>query len=226
MSFYAAKRRNMFIIGYNCLPGPSCFCRSMGADTVLQGFHMYISDIGDRYFVEVLSNTAFNFLKPIGTAEPTEEDFALYRQRVREKNRRFTAQVDTTDLTKILDMEFASPLWEAFGDRCLGCGSCSQVCPTCYCYGVEETVSLDLREARKTKELYSCSIVDFAQVAGGHNFRPERHTRLKHRFYHKHRGFVEAFEEPLCTGCGRCGEACVAGITVPQVIAAVRGEER
>jgi Fe-S oxidoreductase len=50
-------------------------------------------------------------------------------------------------------------------------------------------------------------------------------VRLKYRYYHKHRGFVEAFEEPLCVGCGRCGEACLAGITVPEVIASVRSEK-
>ena len=81
------------------------------------------------------------------------------------------------------------------------------------------------KRRRKTKTLYSCNVVDFAEVAGGHNFRPERHTRLKYRYYHKHRGFVEAYEESLCVGCGRCGEACLAGITVPEVIASVRGEE-
>ena len=82
---------------------------------------------------------------------------------------------------------------------------------------------MDLSRATKNKHLYSCNLVDFAEVAGGHNFRPESHTRLKYRFYHKHRGFVEAFEEALCTGCGRCGEACLANITVPEVIASVRG---
>ena len=84
------------------------------------------------------------------------------------------------------------------------------------------------RSQRGAKEqtLYSCNLIDFAEVAGGHNFRPERSRRLKYRYYHKHRGFVEAFEESLCVGCGRCGEACLAGITVPEVIASVRGEEQ
>ena len=87
-------------------------------------------------------------------------------------------------------------------------------------------MNVDLKGARKNKTLYSCNVIDFAEVAGGHNFRPERATRLKYRYYHKHRGFVEAYEESLCVGCGRCGEACLAGITVPEVIASVRGEEQ
>lgn len=225
MPYYAAKRKNMFIIGIGCQPQPFCFCRSMGTDTALHGFDLFITDIGDRYFVEVLSATAYNLLKNIRTRAPEEADHMLYMKTGAEKNKKFMTYVDTTDLTKILDMEFQSPVWKQWGERCLGCGTCSNACPTCYCYGVEETVDIDLRHARKIKTLYSCNVVDFAEVAGGHNFRPERHIRLKYRYYHKHRGFVEAFEESLCVGCGRCGEACLAKITVPEVIASVRATE-
>lgn len=225
MPYYAAKRKNMFIIGIGCMPQPYCFCRSMGSDTALHGFDLFLTDLGDCYFVEILSDTAYNFLKQITTAEPTENDHARYMKAAAEKNKKFSASIDNTDLTKILDMEFQSDVWKKWGDQCLSCGTCANVCPTCYCYGVEESAELDLSRARKTKFLYSCNLIDFAEVAGGHNFRPESHTRLKYRYYHKHRGFVEAYEESLCVGCGRCGEACLAGITVPEVIASVRGEE-
>jgi ferredoxin len=225
MPYYAAKRMNMFIIGTACEPQSFCFCRSMGADTVTHGFDLFVTDIGGRYFLEIQSAEAYEIVKDLRTMAPEERDHEDYLRTVAEKNRKFTTRVDTTDLTKVLDMEFQSPVWKKWGERCLGCGACSSVCPTCYCYGVEEDVDVSLRKARKTKMLYSCNIVDFAEVAGGHNFRPERSTRLKYRYYHKHRGFVEAYEESLCVGCGRCGEACLAGITVPDVIASVRGEE-
>lgn len=226
MPYYAAKRMNTFIIGIGCEPQPSCFCRSMGADTATHGFDLFITNIGEKYLVEILSAEAYELLKNIETAAPSEEDHMMYVRAAKEKNRKFTTRVDTTDLAKILDMEFQSPVWKDWGDKCLGCGSCAWVCPTCYCYGIEETVDLNLQTARKIKTLYSCTVVDFAEVAGGHNFRPERATRLKYRYYHKHRGFVEAYEEPLCVGCGRCGDACLAGITVPDVIASVRGEDK
>jgi len=225
MPYYAAKRKNLFIVGVGCEPRPSCFCRSMGADTALHGFDLFLTDLGDRYFVEILSAGAYDLVKSLPTAAPVETDHVAYMHVVSAKNSRFTAHVDTTDLTKILDMEFQSPVWKEWGDKCLGCGSCASVCPTCYCYGVEEQAETSLRGASKVKTLYSCNLIDFAEVAGGHNFRPERHSRLKYRFYHKHRGFVEAYEEPLCVGCGRCGDVCLAGITVPEVIASVRGEE-
>ncbi|OGR03914.1 MAG: hypothetical protein A2511_08285 [Deltaproteobacteria bacterium RIFOXYD12_FULL_50_9] len=223
--YYASKRRNMFIIGIECMPQPHCFCRSMGADTVQHGFDMFLTDLGDRYFAEILSSTAYNYLLKIKTMEASETDHQEYRQVVREKSSKFTTHVDTTDLTKILDMEFQADVWKQWGDKCLSCGTCANVCPTCYCYGVQETVDMNLQAATKTKQLYSCNLIDFAEVAGGHNFRPEAHIRLKYRYYHKHRGFVEAFEESLCVGCGRCGESCLANINVPEVIASVRYEE-
>jgi len=223
--YYASKRKNMFIVGIDCTPQPYCFCRSMGTDTALHGFDLFLTDLGDQYFVEIMSATAYNYMKYIKTRDPSEEDHRRYVDVEEAKHQKFIATVDTTDLTKILDMEFQSEVWKYWGDKCLSCGTCANVCPTCYCYGVEETVDMDLRHAAKTKQLYSCNLIDFAEVAGGHNFRPESHVRLKYRYYHKHRGFVEAFEESLCVGCGRCGQACLANITVPEVIASVRHEE-
>ena len=69
-------------------------------------------------------------------------------------------------------------------------------------------------------------LVDFAQVAGGHNFRPKRESRLKYRYYHQHRGFVEAYDEPKCVGCGRCARACLAGINPTDIIRELLNEEQ
>ena len=222
--YYASKRRNTFIVGMDCTPQPQCFCLSMGTDTVLHGFDMFVTDIGDRYFVQVQTALAFEMLKKVNTRDPSADDHARFVRRSEARREMFTCRVDTTDLTKILDMEFHADVWEEWGRKCFSCGTCANVCPTCYCFGVHENVDLDLQGARKEMHLYSCNLIDFAEVAGGHNFRPESHTRLKYRYYHKHRGFVEAFEESLCVGCGRCGAACLADITVPEVIASVRKE--
>jgi ferredoxin len=224
--YYAGKRRNSFIIGVSCTPQPQCFCRSMGADTVQHGFDMFLTDIGECYFVEIRTATAFEILRSVKVSEPTDEDHALFMKAADAHLKQFSCHVDTTDLTKILDLEFQAEVWREWGGKCLSCGTCANVCPTCYCYGVTESVKLNLQEARKELHLYSCNLIDFAKVAGGHNFRPESHTRLKYRYYHKHRGFVEAFEESLCVGCGRCGKACLADITVPAVIESVREEAR
>ncbi len=221
-TYYRAKRAEMFIIGHACQPTPACFCRSMGTDSVLHGCDLFLTPLGDEYFVEVFSSRAFHALEKIKTREPRPADHKRFQEQVAATKNLFTTEVETSDLTKILDMEFDSPVWANWGDKCLSCGTCAQVCPTCYCYGIEEVVEMDMVHARKTRQLYSCNLLDFAEVAGGHNFRPESKSRLKYRYYHKHRGFVEAFEESLCVGCGRCGVNCLADITVPEVIDSVR----
>lgn len=223
--YYMSKRKNLFIIGIDCNPEPQCFCRSMDTDSASHGFDLFLTDLGGKYFTEILSATAFDLLNQIKCTDPSAKDHALYKHVTHEKTKRYTATVETSDLTKILDLEFESKAWDYWGDKCLSCGTCANVCPTCYCYGVEEHVDLDLQHANKTKSLHSCNLIDFAKVAGGHNFRPTSASRLKYRYYHKHRGFVEAFEEALCVGCGRCGAACLADITPPAVIASVRGKE-
>ncbi len=223
--YYAAKRKNMFVVGINCNPQPYCFCHSMGTDSALHGFDMFLTDLGDDYFVEIHSAQAFDCINKLNSREPDEQDHIRFLEITDKKLKKFTSHVDNTDLTKILDLEFQSESWKEWGKKCFSCGTCAAVCPTCYCYGITENVDMDLQGASKIKQLYSCNLLDFAEVAGGHNFRPDSYTRLKYRYYHKHRGFVEAFEEPLCVGCGRCGEACLAGITVPEVIASVRDKE-
>lgn len=220
--FYGKKRANMFIVGHSCTPQPFCFCQSMGADSVIRGFDLFLTRLDDVYFAEILSSRAFHLLEQIDCHEPDSREHQRYLEQIAARESFFVTHVDTSDLTKILDLEFQAPVWREWGDRCLSCGTCAQVCPTCYCYGVEEQVDMDFTHGRKEKMLYSCNLLDFASVAGGHNFRPESHTRIKYRYYHKHRGFVEAFEEALCVGCGRCGQSCLARITVPEVIASVR----
>jgi len=84
---------------------------------------------------------------------------------------------------------------------------------------------MDFSVGAEAWQHYSCNLVDFAQVAGGHNFRPKRETRLKYRYYHQHRGFVEAYDEPKCVGCGRCGRACLAGISPPDIIGDLLAKE-
>lgn len=224
--FYGAKRANMFIVGHSCTPQPFCFCQSMGTDSVLRGFDLFLTRMDGIYFAEIASSRAFHLLEQLGAREPNTDEHHRYLEQIAARESLFTAHVDTSDLTKILDLEFQAPVWEEWGKRCLSCGTCAQVCPTCYCYGVEELVDMDLNHARKEKMLYSCNLLDFASVAGGHNFRPQSHTRIKYRYYHKHRGFVEAFEESLCVGCGRCGQSCLARITVPEVIASVRASKQ
>lgn len=224
--YYISRRKNTFIVGIDHESCQGGFCSSLGTDTVFGGFDLYLTDLGDRYFVAIDSNRGFLTLRRVKTREVMPGDTERYLEVRKAIRRSYTMHVDTHNLTNLLDIEFESEVWKKWGAKCLSCGSCAMVCPTCYCYGVSERVSLDNKTAWKIKQLYSCNLVDFAQVAGGHNFRPGRETRLKYRYYHVHRGFVETYEESKCVGCGRCGRACPSGINPPDVIRDLQAEVR
>lgn len=223
--YYISRRKNTFIVGIDHEACEGGFCRSLGTDTVDRGFDLFLTDIGDRYFVAVGSDRGYSALQQVRTGEITDADKKLYHEARRRIADSFKDEVDVQNLPNLLDIEFESEVWKKWGKKCLSCGSCAMVCPTCYCYGVSERVSMDFKHGAKVKQLYSCNLLDFALVAGGHNFRPDRETRLKYRYYHQHRGFVETYEEPKCVGCNRCGRVCLAGINPPDVIRDLQAEE-
>lgn len=222
--YYIARRRNTFIVGVDHEPLPDCFCSSMNHHMVTRGFDIFCSDIGERYYILINSAVALNFLKDFEISEPTRADNKLYIERRKWIKKSFKSRVEMSGLTSFLDIEFKSPIWKNWGDKCLNCGTCAMVCPTCYCYQVEENISVDLKKASKDQMRYSCTIVDFAEVAGGHNFRPNKEDRLKYRFYHHYHGFAENSSDPICVGCNRCGRACLAGINPKDVINDLRME--
>ncbi len=223
--YYRSRRKNTFIVGMDHEPCSGGFCRSLGTDAVTHGFDLFLTDLGDRYFVAIDSDRGYIALSQVQTRELTEADTDDYLAVRRRLARGFTETLNVHNLANLLDIEFESDVWQRWGKKCLSCGSCAMSCPTCYCYGVCARISMDNTEAHKVKQLTSCNFVDFARVAGGHNFRPDRQVRLKYRYYHQHRGFAEAYEEPMCVGCNRCGRVCLAGINPPDIIRDLQDEE-
>lgn len=224
--YYIARRKNTLILGVDHDPCEGGFCHSLGTDTVTHGFDLFFTDLGEKYFVSINSDRGYEMIASLKAEDVTEKDTEEYLAVRRRISKAFTTHIDMQNLPNLLDIEFNSPVWGKWGAKCLSCGSCAMVCPTCYCYGVSERVSMDFRQGAKEKKLHSCNLLDFALVAGGHNFRPSRETRLKYRYYHQHRGFVESYEEPKCVGCNRCGRVCLAGINPPEVIRDIQMEER
>lgn len=224
--YYISRRRNTFIVGIDHQPCESGFCHALNANNVTHGFDLFLTDLGDRYFVKINSDRAFMALNEVPTHELTDADTKDYLAIRKQINDAYQNRVKTEDLPNLMDIEFESKVWQKWGNKCMSCGTCAMVCPTCYCSGVTEQVTLDHRTGTKLSYLYSCNLLDFAMVAGGHNFRPKQETRLKYRFYHQHRGFVETYGEPMCVGCNRCGEACLSHINPIEVIHDLQEEGR
>lgn len=225
--YFQARRKNIAIIGIDCTPDEHCFCRSMRADFVDRGFDLFLNDIGDYYLAFVGTARGDDMVLAAGSLfEPvSREDIDEYKRRSEAKRKAFQIDVEIRDLPEIFEMEYQAGIWEELGKRCLSCGSCSMVCPTCYCYDVVDEVELGSRDGNRVRQWDSCLFSSHALVAGGENFRESRASRIKFRFYHKQRGFVAEYGRPSCIGCGRCIEACPVNIDIIEVLKMLRGTE-
>ncbi len=111
----------------------------------------------------------------------------------------------------------APEIWEDLGQKCLGCGICTYVCPLCHCFSIEDRVGLDDKCSR-CRKWDACTLPGFSKIAGGHSFRPTLKERYYNWFYHK---FVRAYKEygkSQCVGCGACKRNCPAGIDIKEVL--------
>jgi sulfhydrogenase subunit beta (sulfur reductase) len=222
--FYFARRRNTAIIGIDCIPDEHCFCRSTGTDFTEDGFDLFFSDTGTSYLVRVGTSLGDDMVLAASSlfGEVRDAEKEAYKRRSSQRIRAFETEIHLEDLPEIMDLEYESGMWEDLGKKCLSCGSCSMVCPTCYCYDVLDELDLDAESGRRLRRWDSCLFKDYALVAGGHDFRPDRGARIKNRYFHKQRGFVAQYGRPSCVGCGRCIVACPAGISIVDVITRVR----
>jgi len=226
--YYLARRSKATIIGLDCIPDDFCFCRSIGSDFVDTGFDLFLSDIGETYLVRVGTSLGDDIVR---AAEPLfkevqKEDRQAYKRKSIERRDSFKTEIQLEDLPEIMDLEYESEVWQDVGETCLSCGTCSMVCPTCYCYSVFDELDLDVSRGRRKRRWDCCLFKDYALVAGGHNFRAQRCSRVKNRYFHKQRGFVSLYGRPSCVGCGRCKAQCPAGIDIVDVINKLRSEIR
>ncbi len=154
-------------------------------------------------------DSGLEFLEPItNTDRQKYKDFWINRSKM------FERQFDSSQLPNLMEMEWDNPIWEELGKRCLSCGNCTPVCPTCYCFDMVDVAMFNSEkvEAKRDRVWDSCQFSGFASVAGGENFRPGPVDRLKFWYRHKLHGFNDPIQIPSCVGCGRCTVSCPSGI--------------
>lgn len=215
---YRAQREKTIVIGIECLSPCSeqSFCRSMGTTSpAMDVFDLHLVDLGGDYCVEVGTREGAQLTNFEGFFAASDADLKRRNSVLQEKWDRFPYRLDcdVTDLPSLLGSAHESPHWQELGDRCLACGMCTQVCPTCYCFNVEDEVDLQRTQGQRFRSWDSCQVNDFAIVAGGHNFREKRAARQRHRFMRKGKYQFDANDMVGCVGCGRCATACLVHIT-------------
>jgi len=216
---YIARRQNSLIIGVDCLhPSPKAFSPSMGTNVAETGFDLLLTDIGDTYMITVGSQKGADLLKKnVQVIEPTTDDIARQKMARDEALTRYRLSLNVARerLPKMLDDAYDDPYWQQRASTCLSCGSCVMVCPTCFCFDVQDDVALNLKDGERNRLWDGCMLVDFAKVAGGENFRHDKTSRFHHRIYRKGKYILERYGKTGCVGCGRCGIACLAEIASP-----------
>jgi ferredoxin len=219
---YAARRRDLFIVAVDCSdPADTCFCASTGdGPSARSGFDIALTEL-DAGFIARGGSTPGNELlaslqlSPAAPAQCQEgarqEADAVARQ---------TRSLPARNLRDALFNRLDHPQWDDVASRCLSCGNCTLVCPTCFCFRASEDAPLEGDCSTHQREWDSC----FTAVHGyihGMQVRPDVRTRYRQWLTHKLAGWHDQFGRSGCVGCGRCIAWCPVGIDITAEVAAL-----
>lgn len=219
---YQAHRENTYLVSIECLkPCTShSFCRDMGTASAADGYDLHMLDLGDVYIIDVNTRKGVELLKDCRNIfDALPPDVERLNQALQGKWQQFEYRLDfdIVEMSDLLADMYESDVWAELGERCLACGMCTQVCPTCYCFDVSDEADLLLQEGTRTRSWDSCQVNTFSEVAGGHDFREKLAVRQRHRFMRKGKYQLDACGLVGCVGCGRCAESCLVHITPIEV---------
>ena len=219
--YYFEKRDSSIIIGVNIQKMSKwCFAPFMGAGTTEYGYDIMLTDLGNRYAVNMGSEKGEELFSKYAknVTDALARDVQLVGQKKREIMHMPQQKFDfpTELIPELLRKNYEeSSFWEKHSETCLACGSCVLVCPTCYCFDVKDNPDLTLESGERVRIWDGCLLEDFAKIASGENFRPTRPTRYRHRYFKKGKYLYDRFGFISCVGCGRCSSNCLPDIANP-----------
>ncbi len=208
-------------VGYGCNdPCATCFCTSAGSaphDT--QGLDALVVDRDGGYAAKAITEKGEALMKAAGWTDAMDEAEAeaLFADRAAAAEKKITRQVATDKLAEKPSMDlYDAPFWEDVAFSCINCGTCTYLCPTCWCFDIQD----ECRgcEGVRTRNWDSCMAPLFTAHGSGHNPRGEKVQRVRQRFMHKLKYYVDKYGEGIqCVGCGRCVRSCPVNIDIRKV---------
>jgi len=224
--FYINVRKNNLIISADCTSTiDTCFCLTLNVKPYpLENFDINLSVVREGFIFEVGSQKGQDLVEKYSFLfEEVKEEFISQRDKQREKvikaveeNIKDNNIPHQDSFKNIIERGYESNIWADEASKCVECGACNTICPTCHCFLLYDQKS-ENRMAR-LRIWDSCMIKDYAQVASGANPRPELWMRLRNRFEKKFEFFPKVADIYACTGCGRCISACPAKIDIRKVL--------
>lgn len=197
--FYQQRRAKTTVVSFACVQSDAhCFCSAVGgAPDNTAGSDALLFDLGDGSFeVRAL----------------TEKGKALFDGKTSDSDKVGQAcdapriDFDVYEIANWIKANFSSPAWEKISLRCVGCGACAFVCPTCHCFDMVDEGSYN--KGKRVKNWDSCQEAMFTLHASGHNPRGSQGKRQRQRLSHKFVTYPDKFKFYLCTGCGSCSRSC------------------
>jgi ferredoxin len=227
---YASRRENVFVIALNCgVAGGTCFCVSMDTGPrATAGYDIALTEViesGRHHFlIEAGSDAGAEVLGELPTTEAGAEAIAAGDRVVERTAANMGRVMDTTDIKDLLYRNYEHPRWDEVSERCLTCGNCTMVCPTCFCTTVEDVTDLSGEHAERHREWDSCFTMDFSYLHGG-SVRQTPRSRYRQWMTHKLATWIDQFGTSGCVGCGRCITWCPVAIDITEEVAAIRATD-
>jgi len=230
---YEARRADAFIVAVNCgEAGGTCFCVSMDAGPrATQGFDIALTELlGDddhRFLAEAGTVRGAEILTEVQTRPAGPADTGAASAATAHAVASMGRVMPELDLRALLEDNFDHPRWDDVAARCLTCGNCTMVCPTCFCFSVEDVSGLASSQAGGAPERHrswdSCFTMDHSYVHGG-PVRVSDRSRYRQWMTHKLATWIDQFGTSGCVGCGRCITWCPAGIDITEEVAAIAAD--
>ena len=208
------------LIGLGCNePCATCFCTEVGGGPFHEsGLDALMVDLGDTFLIRILSEKGERFLGEMTGGTPADDAAIKSAETLAsEATGKITARVPTDKLKdKAINKLFDAPFWEDTAFSCLNCGTCTYLCPTCWCFDIQDEIQG--KSGDRIRNWDSCMFPLFTLHGSGHNPRNNKLQRVRQRFMHKLKYYVDKYENGIqCSGCGRCVRYCPVNIDIRKV---------
>ncbi|MGI9433855.1 MAG: 4Fe-4S dicluster domain-containing protein, partial [Geminicoccaceae bacterium] len=227
---YQARRRDAFIVAVNCAQAAAtCFCASMGSGPkVERDFDLALTELDPasdhRFLIEVGTERGRRLLGDLPHGEATPADIEAAETTSEKTAASMTRKMPAGEVKDLLMRNLEHPRWDEVAERCLSCGNCTMVCPTCFCTQVDEDTQLTDEVVSRSRQWTSCFSLDFSYIHGG-SVRHSASSRYRQWITHKLATWHDQFDESGCVGCGRCITWCPVGIDITEEVRAIQDSE-